>query len=208
MAKGRIIRDYFIGIGLTLSIIGIPLVLGYVNDLASKKLRSGDKSNTRIMLGSYAPIIDRLLSGILILLFGSLPFAFIFFVQAVYAWSLSTEIGSMQYIQSITSVISVFLSLLGTYTIPFFLSMQPYRSTYDRTIDQVLFQFIIPNIYSKNYLKYFIVFFILTIGFSSVSYAGTLSLVFYFFAIMATPIYMIGIGNIVGSGAYKIEDPT
>ena len=204
MAKGKIIRDYFIGIGLTLSIVGIPLVLGYMNDLMSKKFRAGKQGETSIMFGTYAPVIDRLLSGILVILFGSLPFAFIFFVQAVYAWSLSTGIGSIGYVRSITSVISVFLSLLGTYSIPFFLTAQAYRTTYGRTLDQVLFEFIIPNLYSKNYLKYFIVFFILTIGFSSLSYAGTLSLIFYFFAIMATPIYIIAMGNIVGSGAYKI----
>lgn len=204
MAKGKIIRDYFIGIGLTLSIVGIPLVLGYMNDLMSKKFRAGKQGETRIMFGTYAPLIDRLLSGILVALFGSLPFAFIFFVQAVYAWSLSTGIGSIGYVQSISSVISVFLSLLGTYSIPFFLTAQSYRTTYGKTLDQVLFEFIIPNLYSKNYLKYFIVFFILTIGFSSLSYAGTLSLIFYFFAIMATPIYIIAMGNIVGSGAYKI----
>lgn len=204
MAKGKIVRDYFIGIGLTLSIVGIPLVLGYMNDLMTKKLKSGQQSENSIMLGSYAPIIDRLLSGILVILFGSLPFAFIFFVQAVYAWSLSTDIGSMSSIQTVSSVISVFLSLLGTYTIPFFLSAQSYRTAYGKTLDEVLLQFVIPNIYSKNYLKYFIVFFILTIGFSSLSYAGTLSLIFYFFAIMATPIYIISMGNIVGNGSYKI----
>lgn len=186
-----------------LSIIGIPLVIGYLNKLISNKIAVGDKANSRIMVGSYAPIIDRYLSGILFILFASLPFALIFFVQGVYVWSLSTNIGSIGFIRSINSLLAVFMSIFATYLIPFFVSVQAYRNTYNRRFDEVLFEFMIPNLYSRSYLKYFIVFFILSIGYSSISYAGTLSLIFYFFAIIVTPGYIIISGNLIANGLYK-----
>jgi hypothetical protein len=203
MARGKFIKDYIVGFILMLSIIGIPLVIGYLNKLISNKIAVGDKANSRIMVGSYAPIIDRYLSGILFILFASLPFALIFFVQGVYVWSLSTNIGSIGFIRSINSLLAVFMSIFATYLIPFFVSVQAYRNTYNRRFDEVLFEFMIPNLYSRSYLKYFIVFFILSIGYSSISYAGTLSLIFYFFAIIVTPGYIIISGNLIANGLYK-----
>jgi hypothetical protein len=204
MARGKFIKDYIVGFILMLSIIGIPLVIGYLNKLISNKIAVGDKANSRIMVGSYAPIIDRYLSGILFILFASLPFALIFFVQGVYVWSLSTNIGSIGFIRSINSLLAVFMSIFATYLIPFFVSVQAYRNTYNRRFDEVLFEFMIPNLYSRSYLKYFIVFFILSIGYSSISYAGTLSLIFYFFAIIVTPGYIIISGNLIANGLYKL----
>lgn len=203
MASGKFIKDYVIGFLLMLSIVGIPLVLGYLNRLIANKIQVGKEANSRIMVGSYAPIIDRYISGILFIMFASLPFALIFFIQGVYVWSLSTSVGSIGYVSSLSSIVAVLVSLLSTYMIPFFVSIQAYRNTYDRRFDQVLFEFAIPNLYSTQYLKFFLVFFILTIGYSSISYAGTLSLVFYFLAIVTTPGYIIIAGNIIANGLYK-----
>jgi hypothetical protein len=203
MASGKFIKDYVIGFLLMLSIVGIPLVLGYLNRLIANKIQVGKEANSRIMVGSYAPIIDRYISGILFIMFASLPFALIFFIQGVYVWSLSTSVGSIGYVSSLSSIVAVLVSLLSTYMIPFFVSIQAYRNTYDRRFDQVLFEFTIPNLYSTQYLKFFLVFFILTIGYSSISYAGTLSLVFYFLAIVTTPGYIIIAGNIIANGLYK-----
>lgn len=203
MASGKFIKDYIIGFLLMLSIVGIPLVLGYLNRLIANKIQVGKEANSRIMVGSYAPIIDRYISGILFIMFASLPFALIFFIQGVYVWSLSTSVGSIGYVSSLSSIVAVLVSLLSTYMIPFFVSIQAYRNTYDRRFDQVLFEFTIPNLYSTQYLKFFLVFFILTIGYSSISYAGTLSLVFYFLAIVTTPGYIIIAGNIIANGLYK-----
>lgn len=192
----KIFRDYILCMILIISIIGIPLVLGYFNSVIRNNIVNPDEGGYKS--GRFVPILNISVEGVLVLIFTAIPFTVIFFVQGIYAWIVGTYILTGTILFYILSFMIVAISAASFYTVPFFLSMQTLRTTERKRFDELLIDELGNIVGNTVYAKYYGVFFFLTFGFTVISYTGSLNLILYFITIFLTPGYLILSSNLIG----------
>lgn len=201
----RVILEYFVILFLIVSVLGLPIVIGYLSSIISKRMTRADFSDDSLVLGSFTPVIRRYLDGLSFMLVYSIPFLFAYSVQGSYAWIVFlSNIAVTSPISLLLSVVALLLSFIGIYSLPFFATIQSYKQSYDMTFSDVIAETMLQNLYSKKYFIQFIKFLVLLIAVSFLQALGQFNIFLGLVFFLSLPVIVMMMANVIGRGAVSL----